>query len=401
MDFAIPQPIQDLLARIQEFVETELYPLEAALVTRGFRALLPELQSKRERVKQHGWWCPQIPKEHGGMGLDLVEHALVSAVLGRTLLGHYVFNCQAPDAGNMEILMEYGTPGQRQAYLEPLLRGDVRSCFAMTEPDRPGSNPVWMETRARRDGGDYVIAGRKWFTSGSDRAAFAVVMAVTNPGAPLYQRASMLIVPTGTPGFERLRNIPVFGHAGDDYHSHGEVLFEDCRVPAENLLGPEGAGFRIAQERLGAGRIHHCMRWIGICDRAFELMCRRAASRKLAPGKPLGAQQAVQQWIAESRAEIAAARLLVLETAWKMQAEGSRTVREEISCIKFYVADVLLRVLDRAIQTHGALGLTSDTPLEAFLRAERGARIYDGPDEVHKTVVARQVLKRYGLTLSS
>jgi len=348
-----------------------------------------------------GYWCPQIPKDYGGMGLRLLEHGLVSAVLGRSTLGHYVFNCQAPDAGNMEILIAHGTAEQKKNYLEPLLRGEIRSCFAMTEPERPGSNPLWMETTARRDGGHYVLNGHKWFTSAADGAAFAVVMAITNPEAAPHRRASQIIVPTGAPGFKLVRNLRVMGHHGEDYASHGEVVFEDCRVPQTNLLGTEGAGFLIAQERLGAGRIHHCMRWIGICERGFDLMCRRAVARELAPGKPLATRQIIQQWIAESRAEINAARLMVLEAAWKIDNFGQLAARVEISCIKFFVADVLLRVLDRAVQTHGALGLTSETPLAAFLAGERGARIYDGPDEVHKMVVARQVLKKYGLQIPS
>lgn len=401
MDFGVRPEMQDILARIAQFVEQEVYALEPEVTARGFKAMLPSLQATRERVKKLGFWCPQISKQYGGMGLSLPEHGLVSAVLGRSLLGHYLFNCQAPDAGNMEILIAHGTSEQKKNYLEPLLRGEIRSCFAMTEPERPGSNPLWMETTARKDGSDYVINGHKWFATAADGAAFAVVMAITNPEAVPHQRASQILVPTNTPGFKLVKNLRVMGHQGEDHASHGEVIFEDCRVPQNNLLGSEGAGFQIAQDRLGAGRIHHCMRWIGICERAFDLMCRRAAARELAPGKPLATRQIVQQWIAESRAEINAARLVVLEAAWKIENFGQRAAREEISCSKFFVADVLLKVLDRAVQTHGALGLTSNTPLAAFLAGERGARIYDGPDEVHKMVVARQILKKYGLKILS
>lgn len=400
MDFSVSQTMQDILGRMAKFMEQEVYPLEPAVAARGFKALLPELQARREKAKQLGFWCPQIPKEYGGMGLSLLDHGLVSAVLGRSPLGHYVFNCQAPDAGNMEILIRHGTAEQKKTYLEPLLRGELRSCFAMTEPDRPGSNPLWLDTTAVKDGDCYVLHGRKWFASSADGAAFAVVMAVTNPEAPAHQRASQIIVPLDTPGFRLVRNIPVLGHKGEDYTSHAELVFENCRVSQKNRLGPEGAGFRIAQERLGAGRIHHCMRWVGICERAFELMCQRAARREVAPGSPLATRQIVQQWIAESWTEIKAARLMVLEAAWKTDHLGQREARAEISAIKFFVADVLLKVLDRAIQVHGALGLTGDTPLSTFLRNERGARIYDGPDEVHKVVVARQVLKKYGLTVA-
>lgn len=401
MDFGIPPEMQSMLRKIEQFVEQEVYPLEPEVATGGFQAMLPVLKATREKVRKLGFWCPQVPKEYGGLGLSLLEHGLVSAVLGRSPLGHYLFNCQAPDAGNMEILMLHGTPAQKKNYLEPLLAGEIRSCFAMTEPERPGSNPLWMETTARKDGRDYVLNGHKWFTTAADGASFAVVMAITSPDAAPYQRASQIIVPSATPGFKLVRNLRVMGHQGEDYTSHGEVVFEHCRVPQTNRLGPEGAGFRIAQERLGAGRIHHCMRWIGICERAFDLMCRRAATRELAPGKPLATRQIVQQWIAESRAEINAARCVVLEAAWKIDNFGQLAAREEISCIKFFVADVLLKVLDRAIQTHGAFGLTPGTPLAGFLASERGARIYDGPDEVHKVVVAREVLKKYGVQISS
>jgi len=401
MDFGISPQFEKTLNDIQQFVEQELYPLEPEVGTRGFRATLPKLKAAREKVKKMGFWCPQIPKEHGGMGLSLMEHGMVSAVLGRSMLGHYSFNCQAPDAGNMEILLEHGTPEQKKTFLEPMLKGEIRSCFAMTEPEHAGSNPTWMDTTAKKDGDDYVINGHKWFTSSADGATFSVVMAVTNPDAPPHQRASQILVPIGTPGFKIIKNLSVMGHVGEDHHSHAEVRFENCRVPQKNLLGKEGAGFQIAQERLGAGRIHHCMRWLGICERSFELMCKRAAERELAPGKPLGTRQIVQAWIAESRAEINASRLSVLEAAWKIQNQGQLAAREEISCIKFYVAGVLLRVLDRAIQVHGAMGLTNETPLAAFWAAERGARIYDGPDEVHKMVVARQRLKKYGVQVAT
>lgn len=400
MDFSISPAMQDLLGRMRQFVEQELIPLEVEVRDRGWRSLLPTLAAKRKQAQESGFWLPQIEKDHGGLGLSLVDHGMVSEVLGRSPLGHYTCNCQAPDAGNMEILIRYGTPEQKKIYLDPLLRGEVRSCFSMTEPDCPGSNPTWLETRAEKVGSDYVINGRKWFTSSADGSAFAIVMAVTNPEAPPHERASQILVPTNTPGFRLVRNIPIMGHAGEDYDSHAEVSYEDCRVPQTNLLGPEGSGFLIAQERLGPGRIHHCMRWIGICERSYDLMCQRAAARMLSPGKPLGSRQMVQEWIAESRAEINAARLMVLQAAWKIDREGLYEAREEISAIKFFVAGVMLRVIDRAIQVHGAMGITDDTVLATFLRAERGARIYDGPDEVHKMVIAKRVLKKYGIQVS-
>jgi len=390
-----------LLDRIKEFLRTQVYPLESDFLRLPFRELTPQLNATREKVKARGLWAPHLPKAYGGQGFSLPEFARISEALGRTPLGHYLFNCQAPDIGNMEILMEYGTPEQKEAWLSPLVRGEVRSCFSMTEPDHAGSNPAWMDTQARKDGGDYVIDGRKWFTSAADGAAFAIVMAVTNPEAESpYARASQIIVPTNTPGFDRRRNISVMGEAGEDYASHSEIIYQNCRVPQKNLLGQEGKGFEIAQQRLGPGRIHHCMRWIGICERAFEMMCGHAATRLLAPGKPLGSRQIVQEWIAESRAEINASRLLVLQAAEKIEREGSRAAREEISIIKFYVANVLQKVLDRALQTHGALGMTDDLVLSHWYRHERAARIYDGPDEVHKSVVARIHLKKHGLGVS-
>jgi alkylation response protein AidB-like acyl-CoA dehydrogenase len=386
-----------LLDRIKEFVRTHVYPLEPDFLRRPFRELIPALNAGRDEVKRMGLWAPHLPKEHGGLGLALSEFALVSEELGRTPIGHYLFNCQAPDIGNMEILLTHGTPEQKQTYFEPLARGDVRSCFSMTEPEHPGSNPTWMSTTAVKDGDDYVINGHKWFTSSAEGASFAIVMAITNSEAPNhYKRASQIIVPIPTPGFQLIRNISVMGDEGSDYASHAEVRYENCRVPQSNLLGEEGEGFTIAQERLGPGRIHHCMRWVGICERAFDLMCSYASRRELSPGVLLGSRQNVQEWIAESRAEINAARLLVLQTARAIDRQGAAAVRKDISLIKFFVAGILQKVLDRAIQVHGALGLTDATLLSYWYRHERAARIYDGPDEVHKTVVARSELKKYG-----
>jgi alkylation response protein AidB-like acyl-CoA dehydrogenase len=271
----------------------------------------------------------------------------------------------------------------------------------MTEPEHAGSNPVVMSTRAVRDGDDFVLNGHKWFASSADGAAFAIVMALTDPEADdRYRRASQIVVPTDTPGYRLVRNIPIMGEPGKDYFSHGEIVFEDCRVPASNLVGEEGKGFALAQQRLGPGRIHHCMRWIGICERALAMTCERAAERELAPGRVLAGKQVIQHGIAESRTEIHASRLMVLDAARKIDAEGASAARMEISMIKFYVANVLQRVLDRAIQVHGALGITDDTLLSFWFRHERGARIYDGPDEVHKSVVARYELKHYGVDVS-
>jgi alkylation response protein AidB-like acyl-CoA dehydrogenase len=396
MDFDPPESVRPLLERIERFIADEVMPLEAAVLEHGFVANEAKLAELRAKVKAAGMWAPQSPKDIGGLGLSLVEHGLVSERLGRSPLGHYVFGAQAPDAGNAEILHKYGTPEQKATWLEPLARGDLRSCFSMTEPENPGSNPTLLSCQARKDGNDYVIDGHKWFTTAADGAAFAIVMAVTNPDAPPHARASMIIVPTNTPGFERTRNIKIMGDPGDGWGSHSEIWYRNVRVPQTNRLGPEGAGFLIAQERLGPGRIHHCMRWIGICERVFDTMCTHITRRKIDDEKTLATRQLAQAWVAEARAEIDASRLMVLHAAWTIENKGFDRAREQVSTIKFYVADVMLRLVDRAIQLHGALGITSDTILAHYYVHERGARIYDGPDEVHKMVVAKRILARYG-----
>ena len=397
MDFSIPESLAPILERIDRIIAEHVLPAEPVVFARGFVEAAPVLDELRARVKADGLWAPQLPKDVGGMGLGLVDHGLVSERLGRSPLGHYVFGCQAPDAGNAEILHKYGSPEQKARWFAPLAAGQIRSCFSMTEPDNPGSNPTILSCRARRDGDDYVIDGHKWFTSSADGAAFAIVMAVTDPDAAEHARASMIIVPTDTPGFERVRNIPIMGDAGAGWASHAEIRYRGVRVPVANRLGPEGSGFVIAQDRLGPGRIHHCMRWIGICERAFDAMCERAVTRKIDRDKTLATRQIIQSWIAEARAEVDAARLMVLHAAWTIENRGFNAAREQVSLIKFHVADVMLRLVDRAIQVHGALGITSDTVLAHYYVHERGARIYDGPDEVHKMVVAKRILGRYGL----
>jgi alkylation response protein AidB-like acyl-CoA dehydrogenase len=399
MDFSESPRVSNIRAIVREFMQKEVFPLEPLLRRNGFKASLPELRTTRERAKQTGLWAAHIPAEHGGAGLSLTEFAHMSEELGKSPVGHYLFNCQAPDVGNMEILMEYGTPEQQKRFLEPLIAGESRSCFTMTEPEHAGSNPVWMSTTAKKDVDHWVIRGHKWFSTGAEGSAFAICMAVTNPEADPHARASMIIVPTGTPGYDIICNLSVMGDRGGDWASHAEVSYQDARVPLDNLLGGEGLGFVIAQQRLGPGRIHHCMRWIGICERALDILCRHAATREIAPGKPLGTKQIVQQWIAESRAEIHAARLMVLHAAWKIEQEGIYAAREEISLIKFTVARTLGRVLDRGIQGLGGLGMTDDTPLAFWYSHERAARIYDGADEVHIEVVARRILKSYGIKL--
>ncbi|WP_420645819.1 acyl-CoA dehydrogenase family protein [Candidatus Leptofilum sp.] len=393
--FDISPELKKILASTREFVREELIPLEPAYLADGFNALEPTLQQKRQMVQDLGLWLPQVPQEYGGLGLTLFEHGLMSQELGQTPIGHYVFNCQAPDAGNMEILIDHGTPKQKETYLMPLLRGESRSCFSMTEPEHAGSNPTMMSTTAVREGDSYIIDGHKWFTSSADGAAFAVVMAITDPEASRHARASQIIVPLDAPGYSLVRNISVMGEPGDGWASHGEVRYDEVRVPLTNLLGKEGEGFAIAQERLGPGRIHHCMRWLGICERAFEMMCTYALQREVAPGRPLAGQQTIQNWVAESRAEINAARLLVLATAKKIDEEGQYAARDDISLIKFHVAGLLQTVLDRALQVHGGLGMTDDTPIAYWFRHERAARIYDGPDEVHKWSVARRIFAQY------
>jgi acyl-CoA dehydrogenase len=396
MDFEITEKMQAIRGMIREFVDKELIPLEPEFTSKDFREMLPVLEEKKRMVKKMELWAPNHPKEFGGMGLDLMEHALVSEELGRSPLGHFVFGCHAPDAGNVEILHKYGTEEQKERYLRPLVEGKIRSCFSMTEVEMPGSNPVMMDTTAVKDGSDYVINGQKWYSTAADGAEFAIVMAITNPEAAPYMRASMIIVPCDAKGFNLVRNIPVMGHSGSDYFSHGEILYQNCRVPQKNLLGPEGHGFVIAQERLGPGRIHHCMRWIGICNRSFDLMCSRAAKRVISPdGKTLASRQIIQQWVAESAAEIQAARLMTLHAAWKIERFGAKEARDDIGLIKFVVANTMQRVIDRALQVHGGLGMTDDTILAFFFRHERAARIYDGADEVHKSSFAGRLLRTY------
>jgi len=395
MDFDPPEAVRPLLERIEKFVAEVVIPAEATVLAQGFTASAAVLDDLRAQCKAAQLWGPQLPAELGGLGLGLVAHGLVSERLGRSPLGHYVFGAQAPDAGNLEILHKYGTAEQKDKWLEPLAHGRIRSCFSMTEPENPGSNPTMLSCRAVRTGDEYVITGHKWFTSSADGAAFAIVMAVTDPNASPHSRASMIIVPTDSPGFDLVRNIPIMGDAGAGYASHAEIQYRDVHVPVTNRLGPEGAGFLIAQERLGPGRIHHCMRWIGVCERVFDTMCRHITRRKIADDKTLASRQIAQAWVAEARAEIDAARLMVLHCAWTIEKKGFSAARDQVSLIKFYVADVMLRLVDRAIQLHGALGITSDTILAYYYVHERGARIYDGPDEVHKMSVAKRILARY------
>ncbi len=396
MDFQVSEKMSTMLAMVREFMDRDVIPLEGEMLFGTPETLAAGVAAAQEKVKQMGLWAPNFPVEFGGLGLPLIEHGLLVEQIGRSPLGMTVFGTQAPDAGNIEILHKYGTAEQKERWLRPLVEGEIRSCFSMTEPETAGSNPTLLATTAVADGDDYVINGQKWFTSSADGSSVAIVMAVTDPEAPPHQRASMILVPTDTPGFNLVRNVSVMGHAGSGHASHGEVIYQGCRVPRTNLLGPEGHGFIIAQDRLGPGRIHHCMRWLGIAARAFDMMCDRANARVIdLDGSKLADRQVIQHWVAELDAEIRGARLQVLHAAWMIDQEGAKAARDEISAIKFVVANTMLKAVDTSIQVHGALGVTDDTVLAYWYRHERAARIYDGADEVHKTSLGRRILRRY------
>jgi alkylation response protein AidB-like acyl-CoA dehydrogenase len=350
------------------------------------------LRQLQDEVRAAGLWAPHVPPDAGGTGTGFLDYAYLNEHIGRSVWGQRVFGCQAPDAGNAEILHLYGTDEQKVDWLAPLVAGTIRSFFSMTEPDVPGSDPTTLRTRAVRDGDDWVIDGHKWFSSGAEGAAFGIVMAVTDPDAAPHARATQIIVPADTPGVEIVRPIVVMGHVGKGWSTHCEVRYTAVRVPVTNTLGEIGAGFLIAQKRLGPGRIHHVMRWLGQMQRAFELMCTYALARETSSG-PLAEKQTVQNWIADSYAEIQACRLMTLDAAHKI--DGGDEARVEVSAIKFFAAKVLQEVIDRAVQVHGARGLTDETPLAAMLMMARGGRIYDGPDEVHRQVVARRILKAF------
>ena len=373
-------------------MEEHVYPNEQAIAREDDEAdaLVRELQ---QEAKDAGLWAPHLPPEAGGSGSGFIEYAYLNEEIGRSAYAQLIFGCQAPDAGNSEILHRFGTDEQKQQFLEPLVSGATRSFFGMTEPEVSGSDPTGLRGRAELDGDEWVINAHKWFSSGADGAGFGIVMVVTDPDADPHRRASMILVPTDTPGYEMVRRIPVMGHEGRGWGTHCETRFTDVRVPKENVLGAPGEGFRIAQKRLGPGRIHHVMRWLGQMQRAFDLMCAYSLERKTF-GEPLADKQTIQNWIAESAAEIQACRLMTLQAAQRI--DDGDEARVEISMIKFYAARVLQDVIDRALQVHGGLGMTEDTPLASMFRAARAGRIYDGPDEVHKMVVARRILRSYG-----
>jgi acyl-CoA dehydrogenase len=387
----IPDVIAERREQVRAFMEEHVYPNEQTLFREDEQAdaLIRELRGK---AKEAGLWAPHLPPEAGGSGGGFIEYAYLNEEIGRSFIAQLLFGCQAPDAGNGEILHLFGTDDQKRRFLEPLVAGETRSFFGMTEPEVAGSDPTLLRGRAARDGDEWVIDAHKWFSSGADGAGFGVVMVVTDPDAEPHRRASMILVPTDTPGYELVRRVAVMGHEGRGWGTHCETRFTGVRVPLSNTLGEPGDGFRIAQKRLGPGRIHHVMRWLGQMQRAFELMCSYSLERH-AFGGPLAEKQTVQNWIAESAAEIQACRLMTLQAAHRLD-EGDEA-RVEISLLKFHAARVLNDVIDRALQVHGGLGMTDDTPLAVMYRMARGARIYDGADEVHKMVVARRILRSF------
>jgi acyl-CoA dehydrogenase len=403
MDFAFDTRTEELRSKLTAFLDEYVHPAEAVFAEQHEQAgpdahwtVPPVVAELKAEARRQGLWNLFLPGEHGA-GLTNLQYAPLAELTGRSpFLAPAALNCAAPDTGNMEVLAEFGTPTQRKEWLEPLLAGEIRSAFAMTEPDVASSDATNIETRIERDGDSYVVNGRKWFISGAmnpDCAVF-IVMGKTDPTAERHRQQSQLLVPRNTPGLEVRRGMRVFGFDDADHGGHAEVVFRDVRVPADNLIGEEGGGFAIAQARLGPGRIHHCMRLIGMAERALELMCRRAAAR-VAFGKPLAAQGVVQEWIAESRVEIEQLRLLVLKTAWLMDTVGNKGAHTEIQAIKIATPGTVQRIIDRAVQAHGAGGVSQDFPLARLWTGARSLRLADGPDEVHRRSLARRELARY------
>jgi len=397
MDFAPTPKVKALEERLRDFMDRHVHPSERTyyeqIEASGDRHHRPKvLEDLKAQAKAAGLWNLFLPDPRHGPGLTNLEYAPLAGIMGRVLWAPEVFNCAAPDTGNMEILAQFGTDEQKARWLTPLLEGSIRSGFSMTEPMTPGSDPTQLKVRAVRDGDAWVINGRKWFTTGGMHARVLLVMAVTSPEAPRLRRASLILVPKDTPGVTVVRSTPVLGHVSSS--GECEIAYENVRVPASHLLGAEGEGFAVAQARLGPGRIHHCMRAVGMADRAIEIMCRRAATRIVAGGA-LAERQMVQDMIATSRIEVEAARFLVLHAAWKMDNAGKRAAWPEISMAKVLCAQMACAVLDRAIQVHGALGVTDDVPLAAMYRYARILRIGDGADEVHKAKIAEHETRRW------
>ena len=396
MDFSLPPKVEELRSRVAAFMDQHVYPAEKEVLAperNDAHDEHPLMKEMRKKAKAEGLWNFFLPAERDGSpGLTNWEYAPLCELMGRSPLGARAFNCMAPDTGNMEILAEFGTSDQKKKWLQPCLEGTMRTCFSMTEPDTAGSDPTLLKTRAVREGDNYVINGHKWFTSNAIGSSFAIAMVVTDPEAEPHRRASQIIVPTDTPGFNLVRPVPVMGHTGGG--GHCEILYKDCRVPITNLLGNEGDGFAISQARLGPGRIHHCMRTIGVAERAIELMCRRANTR-YTHGSLLADKSNVQQWIADSRIEIDSCRLMVMNCAWIMDTQGKHAARQQISMIKVQCANMVMQVLDRAIQLHGAAGVSDDFPLARAWRESRALRIADGPDEVHRQTIARREMRKW------
>ncbi|MFA1550517.1 acyl-CoA dehydrogenase family protein [Actinomadura chokoriensis] len=404
MDFGLSERAREHLGRLQDFMDSHVYPAEpvyaaqrAELRAAGREHTVPQVvEDLKVEARERGLWNLFLPgSEDPAHGLSVTDYASLAEVTGRSpSLAPEATNCAAPDTGNMEVLYLFGTPEQKERWLRPLLDGEIRSAFAMTEPDVASSDATNISTRIERDGDHYVINGRKWWTSGAadPRCKVMILMGKTDPDGHPYQQQSMVLVPFDTPGVEVVRSLPVFGY--QDQHGHCEIVFTDVRVPVENLVGEEGGGFAIAQARLGPGRIHHCMRAIGMAERALELMCERAVSR-VAFGGPLARQGVVRQQIAESRMAIEQARLLCLKTAWLIDEHGVQAARSEIAAIKVIAPRVALDVVDKAIQVHGGAGVSDDTPLAAMWAGLRTLRLADGPDEVHVRSVARAELGGY------
>jgi acyl-CoA dehydrogenase len=396
-DFSTDPDFQSKLDWMRGAVREHVWPLETLWNELGWEGLTRAVAPLQEEVKARGLWAAHLDPELGGQGYGQVKLGLMHEILGTSPIAPLAFGNAAPDSGNSEILALAGTPEQKDRYLHPLLAGDLKSAFSMTEPHTAGSDPTLLKTSAVKDGGEWVINGHKWFSSNGSIADFLIVMAVTEPDARPHQRASMFIVDADTPGVNILRDVATMEHPEETwgrYGNHAEILYEDVRVPAGALLGAEGAGFLISQQRLYPGRIHHCMRWLGVAGRAFDMLCERSLYR-YAQGSVLAEKQTVQNWIADSAAQMQAARLMTLHAAWKMDTEGVAAARKEISLIKFFGAQVLHDVVDRALQAHGGLGYSADMPLEQLYRYARHARFVDGADEVHRESVARQILRAY------
>ena len=401
MDFELSDRCKLLRERLLAFMDEHVYPAEAVyheqLVASGDpHSHPPIMEELKAHARELGLWnlfLPHRNPELSAPGLSNLDYAPLAEIMGRSHIASEACNCAAPDTGNMEVLTLFGTPEQKDRWLAPLLEGDIRSAFAMTEPAVASSDATNIELRIERVGDEYVLNGRKWWISGTmrERCRIMIVMGKTDPGAPPYRQQSMVLVPRDTAGLTILRNLPVFGYV--DQEGHAELLFDDVRVPASNLIGNEGDGFLISQARLGPGRIHHCMRAIGAAERALELMCVRAASRATF-GQAVSERANVQDWIAESRVEIEMARLLTLKAAWLMDTVGNKYARTEIAAIKVAAPNVALRVVDRAIQVHGAAGICDDFPLATMYAHLRTLRLADGPDEIHKRTIARQELRR-------